>query len=1151
MTCHALRPAATFAVLLALALMPAAAHADVVVNEIMYHPPTDLETEEYIELYNTGPTTVPLTGWSLSGAVTFAFPAGEQLGPDAYLVLSPSAPAFRALYPDPSVRVIGDYAGRLNNAGEWVVLYTSASLAADAVAYDDEGGWPPEADGDGASLELLNPSLDNAVAQCWAAGAPMGTPGRVNSRYVAQPAPIVFAPRHSPAVPRPGDPIQITVGAIDDSAVQSVQLFYRLDPSVDPFTEIPLRDDGLSGDGAVGDHRYGALLPAQPQGAILEFHVRASDDAAQAVEFPTSGPLAPLLLQVDGGDFSATSPTYRLVMKDADHYWLHTRDPYSNELVNATFICADEIFYNVGVRYRGKGSRGDRCIRKSYRVQFREAEPFHDVENLNLNAQWIRSQWLDMDLMRRIGLPAPATQFAYLVFKYKDTNTYDRYYDPLDPENSTSTMAWRIQMQDVNRDYPRQWFPGRSGGNLYRGVYITSNEQASLQYYGEDKELYRRAYEKKTNETADDFADVIRLCSVFTSTPAASFTDTIRQYIDTDEWSRFWSGMAMFNIEETTLYNRRGDDYFLYFDPATTPTRAVLLPWDLDEANLDPTESIFACTLPQLRRFVEDPDLTPRYFWNIQDLLDHHYRLDIMWPKIEALAPYGGFETRPRTRLGPRDRDTLTLAELRRYVKRRIEHLESVLSRRLVVNVAGGVRIGDEFVCFAPTAALRGRGVTAWTRHVTVDGFDANYQHLTGNWGDHPVTLSPGLNTFQVECLTTAGAVIASETVRVRHLTNPHTVCGTLDADAVWTAADGPHLLTCDVTVPAGRTLTIEPGATVVLEDGVSLLVSGTLVAEGASTRPIAFTGAGASRWGAIAFDGPGAIGRLRHCALDGGSTKTISGAYGGMIEVKNAAVTLEDCAWTSWARHAVSAADPRGAVTIRRGRFDGSGLRALYAEGASIAIEGATFESRMNPASDAVLLRGSPSPAAAVRDCTFLGATRDAIVLEASNATLARNTIRDASRAGIRISSGSQALLDHNVVHDCAHGVQVLNGAVATLDHQTIHACATGIACAYDAAAPGVGPAQATVRNTIVWACPTAATVDATSTLAIEYSDLQGGWTGPGNFALDPLFRDEIMRDLHLRPASPCRAGGQGGTYVGAYPVESPSTRARRWRWY
>ena len=66
---------------------------------------------------------------------------------------------------------------------------------------------------------------------------------------------------------------------------------------------------------------------------------------------------------------------------------------------------------------------------------------------------------------------------------------------------------------------------------------------------------------------------------------------------------------------------------------------------------------------------------------------------------------------------------------------------------------------------------------------------------------------------------------------------------GALAADEVWTAAAGPYSVTGSIIVPDGCTLTVEPGVTVYLDSGVSIIVAdgGRLLAEGTETQGIRF----------------------------------------------------------------------------------------------------------------------------------------------------------------------------------------------------------------------------------------------------------------------------------------------------------------------
>src|SRR5688572_11255582 len=67
-------------------------------------------------------------------------------------------------------------------------------------------------------------------------------------------------------------------------------------------------------------------------------------------------------------------------------------------------------------------------------------------------------------------------------------------------------------------------------------------------------------------------------------------------------------------------------------------------------------------------------------------------------------------------------------------------------------------------------------------------------------------------------------------------------VSGTLSANTTWTLAQSPIVVTATVHVPAGVTLTIEPGVVVRFEAAQGLQVYGTLVARGTPGARIRLT---------------------------------------------------------------------------------------------------------------------------------------------------------------------------------------------------------------------------------------------------------------------------------------------------------------------
>lgn len=137
----------------------------IVINEIMYDAPSDHRSAEFIELFNRGPETVDLGGWRFREGVRFKFPTPTRLESGQYLVIAGDADYFQESYPD--VAVAGEFEGQLADSGELLRLEDASGNLADEVHYLPEGDWPELADGDGSSMELRHPDMDNTQASAW------------------------------------------------------------------------------------------------------------------------------------------------------------------------------------------------------------------------------------------------------------------------------------------------------------------------------------------------------------------------------------------------------------------------------------------------------------------------------------------------------------------------------------------------------------------------------------------------------------------------------------------------------------------------------------------------------------------------------------------------------------------------------------------------------------------------------------------------------------------------------------------------------------------------------------------------------------------------------------------------------------------------
>ena len=202
----------------------------IVINEIHYNPADG--GVEFIELYNAEADPVDMSGWELGGFAgdETIFPAGTVLAAGDYLVITEDLALFQTVYP--GVTALEWVDGGLSNGGEDVELSTEVGLLVDAVAYDDEGDWPnsddndPSPDGDGPSIELIDPALDNAVGANWEVSLGDGSPGATNI-VVDTAAPNTTIDSLSPVSP---GLVTITGNASDsESSVSSVRVRVRRD----------------------------------------------------------------------------------------------------------------------------------------------------------------------------------------------------------------------------------------------------------------------------------------------------------------------------------------------------------------------------------------------------------------------------------------------------------------------------------------------------------------------------------------------------------------------------------------------------------------------------------------------------------------------------------------------------------------------------------------------------------------------------------------------------------------------------------------------------------------------------------------------------------------------------------------------------------
>lgn len=162
---------------------PVSPLSDVMINEINYNSPEWADAGDWLELYNNENYPADISGWIFKdndNSHGFYIPKGCVIPAGGYIVLCNNRAFFNQVHPH-IYNILYDFDFGLNNNGEMLRLFDNNMRLVDSVNYSDQPPWPVAADGDGPTLSLISPSLDNGIAASWEQSYILyGTPGETN-----------------------------------------------------------------------------------------------------------------------------------------------------------------------------------------------------------------------------------------------------------------------------------------------------------------------------------------------------------------------------------------------------------------------------------------------------------------------------------------------------------------------------------------------------------------------------------------------------------------------------------------------------------------------------------------------------------------------------------------------------------------------------------------------------------------------------------------------------------------------------------------------------------------------------------------------------------------------------------------------------------
>jgi len=1119
----------TFYILFVLFVLPQAAQTatlpPVVINEIQYHPASDVYGEEYIELHNAGTTSVDLTGWQVSDGIVYTFPTGTVMLPGDYLVIASNPAAVMAAYG--ITGTLGPFvSGKLSNSGERVAIEDADGALVDVVVYDDHTPWPEAADGDGPSLELINPTFNNLSPCSWASSSGLGTPGAQNSTFLeGNIPPCAIDTAHTPVMPRSNQPVTVTVFVDDNSVVASVMLYYRVEGE-SAYQAIAMTDDSSGADEDAGDGVYTAVIlprslgetifPLPGQGVCVEFYVTATDDEGAARTVPdgapggisaeTGGPVTvSYLYWVEDVLPEESLPLYRILITSENWTELLTRDLDSNVLLDTTFVYEGEIYYNVGLRYRGESSRD--AFPRPYRIRFNDSQEFESRERINLISDELHREALTHDLFQRAGLFASDTRFVAF---YVNGHREGAYLD----------------VEQVDRDFLKAHFSDDDNGNLYRGV-----EHADLVYYANNLDHYRQHYVKKTNEDADDYTDVISLTYTLTHAPDSTFFAEADAVADMRQWLKWFAMQAVLDNHEGALWIGPGDDYFLYHRPSDD--RFVLIPWDHDATFTNPSHTIWEFdwyAKETVKRILHTTQFTRWYYQGIAEIISGPFAVSEMFPRIDALPDVVSAEDKQ---------------ELRDFVEARIPSLWMQIPGDRLLIVTNG---GENIVTTQATMVLE--GTCSPLRDVTVNGSPEGLIYLTPTSWRYVAPLTMRDNVFVVA----DGEDTDSITV-FRDLFHG----GTLTESTVLPGSALPYTIKEDIQLSGNLTLTIEAGATLVfdpdrvlrVENGARLLVAGS------PGRRVVFTGNNHQFWGGILLYSTQADNRIEHAVLED-IHEVIRAPRTHGVTAFNSHITIAESILRHMRHSTAVTADYDSTLYLLRNDIYDIGTDAVHATGGYAYIQGnkihdVVYDLSFNPSPpEGIEISHMGDTPAVLLDNVIYNITDDCLDVNHSSATIERNILHHCGDKGISVGHPSSSTIVNNLIYECRNnandpdrtgfGIALKDGAVARLVNNTLVNNTHGLGL-YEMHADE-GGAMATLINSIVWGNDVGIVLRDGSSLEISYSHVQGDWSGESVFFdVDPQFRNAANHNYRLRETSPCVDTGtaDGAPSVDVHRVARP----------
>lgn len=529
-------------------------YSAVVINEILYHAPNDLDRLQFIELHNTGDQTVDLSKWTLRRDADYEFAAGTRIAAGGYIVICRDRTLFRKTY---GFDASGEFERPLSPNSGRIVLVNAKGEKIDTVRYESRAPWPLAADGHSSSLERICSNASGEDAENWApsplpsgAPSPGGTPGKKNTVIAPHLPPVIATTTVTPTHAAPGQEVQVSAHVRSSQALSVVELRYRVAQSGSESKEQSIVMSHSS------NGRYSAAIPGQKAGQIIRCRIRAVDTQGVERVFPNANELRPAMSIYVHEPFKCGNFPFGLIINVGEGEYKIGKASTSSVrfLANimqpnappargrSAFVYVDpktnvpQLFDFVTISPRSAGCK----------VRFHKDRPLNGMTVINLIYEYmdrfVLAEPLAYEVYRKAGNAACSTDFVRTWIDGRP-------------------IGYQLLIEQPNKAFLRH-NRLRTDGNMYKIIWWTNDIVAM--------------HEKKTHPN-DGHDDIVQLVKQLHGARGDAQWEVIKRNFDVEQFINYFAVNTVLSHWDGFFNN-----YFTYHDVRGTK-KWTIYPWDQDK----------------------------------------------------------------------------------------------------------------------------------------------------------------------------------------------------------------------------------------------------------------------------------------------------------------------------------------------------------------------------------------------------------------------------------------------------------------------------------------------------------------------------------------------------------------------------------------